>query len=111
MTYPSVLLPGGGTPERFSELLKAIKAKGLNPQIRKSLPVRKIKSVYHILQILEKSGYHTLQSSGTKCLANNISLTAIAVLVVDGNKCFFIYFAVGFERSCRSSATATSPEH
>ena len=65
MTYPSVLLPGGGTPERFSALLKGTKGKGLNPQIRKSLPVRKIKSVYQNLQILEKSGLHKYQSSGT----------------------------------------------
>ena len=92
----SVLLPGSGTPERFFSNLKSIKGKGRNLRVWKFLPARRTKNVFQILQISEKSRLHTHQSSGIKCLAANIGLAAIAVFVVDGNKCFFYYFVEGF---------------
>ena len=62
---------------------KKVFKENVTAQVRKFLPVRKIINVFQILLVQEKSGYHTLQSSGTKCQAANIGLAAIAVLVVD----------------------------
>ena len=44
------------------------------------------------MQILEKYQLHIHQFFETKCLAANIGLAAISVLLVDGNECFFNYF-------------------
>ena len=79
----------------FSVLLKGIKGKGHNPQVWIFLPARRIKSVFQILQILEKGGLHTHHSFGIRRLAANIGLAAIAVLVVDGNKCFLTTLLFG----------------
>ena len=76
----------------FSVLLKGIQGKGRIPQVWKFLPARKNKNDFQILQIQEGSGLHTHQSFGIKCLAADIGLPSIAVLVADGNKCFFNYF-------------------
>jgi len=74
-----------------------------NPQVWKFLPARRIKGVYQILQIQEKSGLHTHQFFGTKCLAANIGLAAIAALVVDGIKCFFIILLKGWKEAADNS--------
>ena len=79
----------------FLILLKGISGKANRLQVWKYLPARRIKSVFQILQIRKKSGHHTYQSFKTKGLAAYIGLAAIAVLVVDGSKCFFIILVPG----------------